>query len=247
MNNIFEHQSDFSNIVEVEGKLYLCNPTLAERRRQQIPEFVAVLNDARSFLKDGEFPDDIDSVFEILDRGRDGLLNIIWSRADAEAERLHVQKYVAETWRQKEREAVTREQWEAADAIKGRYDRAVNDFPILKKFGITEKEDGTIGIKDDGITETIEKECRIEITEAMRKDLDSIKDIADKVKALELSGINAMEIIGGIIRDPGITDGALINKYIFRRHAPGHIAPGSDDSIYKKVVETLNAQSHGNL
>ena len=121
---------NFSKVVQKDGKTFLKDEVTIGRRLYQVSELQGILDDAVKFLKDGDFPTNAEDVYNVLDHGRDGLLTVVWNRADQEAKRLNCRPYVAETWREQERESVTPEQWKQADAIRLRYQQNIDGLPF---------------------------------------------------------------------------------------------------------------------
>jgi hypothetical protein len=210
-------------------------------RNAQIGELQIVLDDCVDFLRDGDFPNSPDDVFEVLDRGRDGLLNVVWNRADQEAKRLKCRPYVAQTWREQEREAVTPEQWDKADALKRRHDHASDGLALDRKTEIHITEDGRPLVDAKAIAERIDKSCTITVTDEMKADLNHLLDIADQIKALELRGINAVELVEKFVRtNEKPADVELYKAIVFRRHAAGTIHNRDLDWVMNQVAINNN-------
>ncbi len=220
---------NFNKLVQKDGKSFLKDEAAVAMRLHQVSELQGVLDDAVKFLKDGDFPGKAEDVYNVLDHGRDGLLTVVWSRADQEAKRLNCRPYVAQTWREQERESVTHEQWSQADALRNRYARIVDGLPFDRLTDITD-EDGLLLVDTMSIAKRIEHGAEIEITEEMQKMLGVILELASKVEAVEVCGINALELIGKIIQaKERPSDVELYRHIVFRRHQPGTVHdPGTD-------------------
>ena len=69
----------------MDGKIFLKDEATIGRLLYQIAELQASLDDATKFLRDGDFPANAEDIYNVLDHGRDGLLTVVWNRADREA------------------------------------------------------------------------------------------------------------------------------------------------------------------
>ena len=234
-------QNNFDHLVEKDGKTLLQDERTISIRTAQIAELQSALNDCAAFLRENDFPRSEDDIFDVLEHGRDGLRAVVWRRADREAERLNVRSYVIETWREQERAAVTHEQWEKADDLMRKYGRAANGLPFGRD-DVRISEDGTPTVDAVTITVRIEDACTIEITEEMQKQLEVVLDLASKVEAVEVCGVNALELIGRIVRQterPSEAD--LYNAIVFRRHQPGTVHnPGTDWIMNQAAINNPN-------
>ncbi len=232
---------NFNKVIQNDGKTFLKDESAISFRLHQVSELQNVLDDAAKFLKESDFPDKAEDIYNVLDDGREGLLTVVWNRADREAERLKVRPYVAQTWREQERETVTPEQWQKADALRLRYARIIDGLGIDRTADIN-NEDGGLIVDATSIAKRVEAACTIEITPEMKKDLDTILDLADKVKAMELRGINALELVEKSVRETERPDEAeLYRRIVFRRHMAGTIHdPGLDWIMNRAALNNPN-------
>ncbi len=236
---------NFSTVVQKDDKTYLKDEATISRRLYQVSELQGVLDDAVKFLHDGDFPAKAEDVFNVLDHGRDGLLTVVWNRADQEAKRLNCRPYVAETWREQERDSVTPEQWKQADAIRLRYQQNIDGLPFDRLTDITD-EDGLLLVDTVAISRRIEDSCTIEITPEMKNHINNILDMAGKIVALELQGVNALELVAKAVRETERPEDAeLFRRIVFRRHPAGTIHKPDIDMIMNMVA--LNNTSNNPL
>ena len=227
---------NFSKLVQKDGKTYLKDEATVSRRLYQVSELQTVLDDAVKFLHDGDFPANAEDVYNVLDHGRDGLLTVVWNRADQEAKRLNCRPYVAETWREQERESVTPEQWSQADALQRRHQSIIDGLPFDRVTDISE-EDGLFAVNTVAISRRIEDSCTIEITPEMKNHINTILDMAGKIVALELQGINALELVEKSVRETERPEDAeLFRRIVFRRHPAGTIHKPDLDTIMNIVA-----------
>ena len=227
---------NFSKLVQKDGKTYLKDEATVSRRLYQVSELQTVLDDAVKFLHDGDFPANAEDVYNVLDHGRDGLLTVVWNRADQEAKRLNCRPYVAETWREQERESVTPEQWIQADALQRRHQRIIDGLPFDRVTDISE-EDGLFAVNTVAISRRIEESCEVEITPEMKNHINTILDMAGKIVALELQGINALELVEKSVRETERPEDAeLFRRIVFRRHPAGTIHKPDLDTIMNIVA-----------
>lgn len=215
--------SDFSQVVQRDKKTYIRDTYTAGRAEIQVSQMQAVIDDCQKFLHSGKFPESLEDILEVLDEGREGLLVIIWNRADRQAKRLEVQSYVVETWREQERAAVTPEQWAKADDLFHRYHQAQDGLPKILYEEITET-DGHFVINREAILGRVEKAITVEVSDEMKADLEALLELAEKARAMELRGINALELIGKYARaKERPEDIQLYRDIVFRRHAVGTV------------------------
>ncbi len=227
---------NFSTLVQKDGKTFLKDEATISRRLYQVSMLQAVLDDAVKFLHDGDFPASAEDIYNVLDHGRDGLLTVIWNRADQEAKRLNCRPYVAQTWREQERDSITPDQWEQADSLHLRYQQSIDGLPFDRLADISE-EGGLFAVDAAAVSQRIEQSCTIEVTPEMKKDLDVILDLADKVKALELRGINALELVEKSVHETDRPEEAeLYRRIVFRRHPAGTVHNPGIDLLMNEVA-----------
>ena len=95
------------------------------------------------------------------------------------------------------------------------------------------------------LTKRIEDACTIQISEEMQKDLATIHDLANKVKAMELRGINALELIEKAVREKERPEDAeLYRRIVFRRHPAGTIHNPGLDTIMNMAALANNDNNH---
>lgn len=228
--------NNFNKIIQKDGRTYLKDEATIARRLNQVSELQVVLDDAVKFLHDGDFPANAEDVYNVLDHGRDGLLTVVWNRADQEAKRLNCRPYVAETWREQERDSVTPDQWKQADAIRLRYQQNIDGLPFERLTDISE-EDGLFAVNTVAVSQRIEQACQVEITQEMKNHINNILDMAGKIVALELQGINALELLQRAVNEKERPEDAeLFRRIVFRRHPAGTIHKPDLDKILNMVA-----------
>lgn len=225
------------SLVEKDGEVLLRDDHAIGVRNTQIGELQIVLDECVAFLHDGDFPASVDDVLEVLEHGRDGLLAVVWNRADREAKRLKCRPYVAKTWRENEREAVTQDQWLRADMLQRRFDRIRDGLAINTKTDIHVTEDGQPIVEAVVMAKRIEDGFTIRVTDQMKADVAHLLDIAAQVKALELQGVNAIELVEKYVRaDEQPADVDLYRDITFRRHPAGTLHHKDLDFVMNHVA-----------
>ena len=228
-----------SSLITENGEMRLRDDNSIGTLVSRIGELQIILDDCAVFLRTNDFPASEDDIFEVLHHGRNGLLTVVWKRADQEAKRLNCRPYVAQTWREQEREAVTPEQWNKADSLQNTFDRIADGLGLDMSTDISTTEDGRLIVEATVMAKRIESAYTIAITDEMKLDLAKLLDLADQVKALELRGINAMELIEKIVSaKERPTDPELYKAIVFRRHSAG--------TIHQKDLEWIMNQAAKN-
>ena len=225
-----------AKVIKKHGKTFLYDEANVNVRRHNVEKLQEVLDDAKRFLHDNDFPERKEDIFGVLDHGREGLLSIVWDRADREAARLKCRPYVAATWREQERESVTPEQWAQADTLCRAYSHIIDGLPFNREEDISE-DAGRLVVDAAAILARVEAGCCIEITPEMKKDLNAILELADTVKAMELRGLNVRELIDKYIHAPSKPEeSTLLYDIVFRRHAAGFLHDRDIDRLFNAVA-----------
>lgn len=224
--------NNYSDIVTLDDKTYLYDKNHAEREIAHLGLLQILYDDALALLRDGGYATNLGNVHKILNRGREGLLEVAWSRADGEADRLQIQlDYIRETWRENERKAITHEQWEQADNLCGRNNQLRETASAVTDTDLVELE-GRFVIDTEAVAKRINAAYMVEVTDDVKKTLAELQGVANAVKKAELTGVNALDIIDWLVHQAATPDESeMYRRIIFNRHEPGKIHDRGIDAL----------------
>lgn len=217
---------DIVNYTEIEdrgGILYLFDPRRNRLLCRQMEDLDKVYHRIRQMLAENDFPTTERWITAIAQKGSDGLQEAIIEQNEAEAKRLKVPRQVAEQWKRTATQEVSPEVWQDADKLCIDVDGFSRSLPPMV-YGYTEEE-GVFVDKESG-RETIKALCSCEVTDEIRTKADTIITLAKQMRAMELQGINCIELASKYAQREEVAPGLDVFADIATRtHTPGGIAP----------------------
>lgn len=217
---------DIVHYTEIEdrgGVLFLFDTRRNGLLCRQMEDLDKVYHRIRQMLVENDFPTTKRWITAIAQRGSDGLQEVIVEENEAEAKRLKVPRQVAEQWKRTATQEVSPEVWQSADKLCIDIDGFSRSLPPMV-YGYTEEE-GVFVDKESG-RETIKALCSCEVTDEIRTKADTIITLAKQMRAMELQGINCIELASKYAQREEVTPGLDVFADIATRtHTPGGIAP----------------------
>ncbi len=219
-------QIDFNSILKDGGERYLHNQKQENLLGAQLERLEGTYKAIRDLLERTDLPANPDYIKRVAREGRDGLEAVVREMTEKTIKRLAVPGYLAESFRQSAPGNIPGESYRDADTLRTRIANDEDGLPI---------EPGDFVFREDTILDTeailarIRQGCRIRITPEMEAEADKVLQLAKELRALELTGLNGIELATRYAR-AGDTPApsSLYRDLIFRRHAPGRMDNGMD-------------------
>ena len=184
---------DYNALVEEDGKTFLVDDGLQKRRLNQLAEFVKLLDSIRGMLEDNELPPCLAG--QIITEGaqavkawttqsvRDGL-------AGASMPGFAKTEFADMASRMLPQSVVN-----ASEEYCEQAGRLLDGLPVDGSDFATD-ENGILHLDTESVKAKIVQGCRHEVTEQDQRFADEVAKIAELVRALELKGVNARELVG---------------------------------------------------
>lgn len=217
------HIVNYTEIEERDGALFLFDPGRFSILCHEMEELEKVYHQIRDMLSDNDYPTSKEWIFAVADNGADGLHDAIVKDTETEARRLKVPYRIAEQWKRTAIQEAPREIWGKSDSLRMKVVSLSGSLPRLS-YGYNDT-DGVF-IDKESLKEQIKSSCSYVVTDEMKADADTILTLAKTVRALELKGINARELIGKYaLRNDAPSGLELYRDMATRRHAQGYFTP----------------------
>ena len=235
-----EYLIEFTSIIEENGKRFLFDEHLAASRCAQVDALESDLEAIQDLLKESGLPCHEESVMAIATNGSPGLESVVEKDALEQAKKTGLSDFIRGNIIRLALSSVPDEVREKADELHRNAARDLNGLPVMPKDYIW--HNGRI-LDADAIKAKIAAGCRREITKEDAKIGVKILDLAKQIRALEMAGINGMELVGKYLRaDEHPADLALYRDIATRRHLPGVVLPATQVA---DIVKRLNELSKG--
>lgn len=214
---------NYTTMEERDGTLFLLDESKKGILCHRVDELENIYREIRELLLQNDYPVSPDWIHSIAQKGADGLQEVIIKDTENEAKRLKVPFRIAEQWKRTSIQEVPREVWGKCDSIRSKIISLSDGLPRLS-YGYTDTE-GVI-IDKESAEKEIESACSYAVTDEIKADANTILTIAKTVRALELKGINARELIGKYaLRNDAPSGLELYRDMATRRHAQGFFTP----------------------
>lgn len=214
---------NYSKLIQENGKTYIFAEDLFNEKSAQMARLQAAYIDIRIMLIDAGFPAGKAWITAIADSGADGLERVLQLSVSQEIKRLAVPFYMADTYQAAAREHVSPALWTKADELRATLQREGDGLPI--QAGDIVITDTAVKIDTEAVLGRIRAACMLEITQDRMSEVDRLLDLAAAVRALELAGVNALELVKKYMDAP--EQPAPLELYAdaaTRRHLPGQIS-----------------------
>lgn len=217
-------QIDFNNIFKDGGEQYLHNQKQEALMGAQLERLEGAYKAIRDLLERTDLPANPEYIKRVAREGRDGLEAVVREMTEKTIKRLAIPGYLAESFRKNASGEIPGKSYQEADDLRHRIANEGEGLPI---------ESGDFVFREDSILDTeavlvrIRQGCRIRITPAMEAEADKVLQLAKELRALELTGLNGIELVTRYARAEGTpAPSSLFRDIIFRRHAPGRLDNG---------------------
>ena len=214
----------YSTIVEKDGKTALFAETEFQRKVSQIADLNGVLARIGNYLKAYAFPVELPWITAIVTAGSPGLRGIMEKSVDAEMERLKLPAYMRNTYQAGAVQSLTPEDWAGADRLHADCRTFADGLPV-DASDIIINGDGLPAVDTQVVTERLRPFYVRELTEEEKANASKLVELSREIRALELQGVNALEIIFGLYRtDDTPAPLSLFSAFVSRYHSPGKLS-----------------------
>lgn len=214
---------NYTKLLKKDGKTFIFDEGLYNEKAAQLSRLQSAYLDVRTMLIECGLPAEKAWINAVIDSGADGLASALHQSVTKEIKRLSVPFYMADTYQAAAREHIAPEAWKKADELRMAVTRETDGLPLQAgDISITEH---AITIDTEAILARIEAACLLEITPERMADAEKVLQIAADVRALELAGVNALELVKKYMDAPERP--AQLELYAdaaTRRHLPGQIS-----------------------
>ncbi len=227
---------DYNTIINEDNKTFLIDTRRASVLVSQIDAMTAALRGIVELLKGLQIVPDEKRIDAVAAQGSDGLQVAVLESIEDRIGRSDLPAFVADTWRTGAKRAVPADDWRKADTLSLDYHHAADTLPLVPS-DISVDKAGELVVDTEAITERIRLACKVQVTDTHRKEAEQLLEIAGKIKALELAGLNAMELIKKYTLSestPGELE--LWKDTITRRHEAGHIYSDDFPAVMNHIV-----------
>lgn len=236
-------------IIEADGTLLLINEKTRQEWQQSMHNAQRALNDIRQLLVELELDITHTSIDSIADGGQKALEEILRQRTEQDIKRLHISKTTAHQWRNSCLEGITPNVAEranaASDSIKSfLHACGIADIRLYSRFSV---ERGVVLDKKE-LEERFNACCTYVATEEERERARQLANITADLREMEEEGINALQIVGEMVKCTEIPEeGWIVQNIVEKRHQPGTIYdPAAAQAINELAIKNLNARVLGN-
>ncbi len=213
---------NYTQLVENKEKTYLYDENAEGLRLRQLDELAATYVYARDRLAGANYPFNAKWILTIARHGSEGLARLARSDAREAAVRMQMPPYLVDGFVQSAADGIPADLRRAADEIAWRVGRACDGLPLAPS-DVHASEDGErVEIDRPAVVERIAQACRVEVTGEMRAAASELLEIAARLREIELTGLNALELVERWADTPAAPDEcAVLGAVLLRRHPVG--------------------------
>lgn len=222
-------------ITEEDGKIFLCDVDTETRRCTQARELETDLQGVRKMLRDFGYPDTRQWVEAVRDNASEGLRTMVAAVAKETAGKLDVPAFMVPSFIKSTAEMIPAGAMEAADSLSAKIARDLDGLPVRPEAWVW-MDDRIIDV--DRISLDVIAATRREVAAEDVELSKKILSLAGELRALELSGLNAIELAGKYARMEGKpAEFDLYNDVATRRHLPGVVPPDAEKlDLIRRIV-----------
>ncbi len=219
-------QLDFNSIIKVDGEQYLHNERQEEILNARLERLEGHYKAVRELLTRADLPANPDNIRNVAKNGDDGLKAVVLDMTEKTIVRLCIPRYLADSFRRNAPTEISAELYQEAHDLSFRISADEDELPISADDYIFTDE---FIIDLRAVRERISEGCRIRITEGMQVESEKILQLAKSLRALEMTGLNAVELVTKYARSADApAPVSLFRDLAFRRHEPGRMSDGID-------------------
>ena len=235
------NQLNFDSILREGGEQFLHNKKQENLLAAQLERLEEAFKAVRALLERCDLPASPDYIKRVAREGRDGLEAVVREMTEKTIKRLAVPRYLAESFRRNAPGEIPAESYQEADELRSRIANDEDGLAVQPGDFIF-REDTILDIP--AVFARIVQGCRIRITDGMKAEADKVLQLANELRALELTGLNAIELATRYARAGEDTPApsSLYRDLIFRRHAPGRLADGME-AVFNEVARRAPAMN----
>lgn len=209
---------DYNALVEEDGKTFLVDKNLQSRREGQLDGLVQLLGQVGKSLAENEIP--VSLAWHVVNDGTAPLKRWAEQTVNESLKASAMPKFALAEFSSWASTIVPGDILEIAKDARRKAGSLLDGLPI-DEADVTTGKDG-VQVNVESVKAKIVQGCRREVTEQDQRFADEVAKIAELVRALELKGVNARELVGkyavaGCPED----DLTKFRDICTRTHAPG--------------------------
>ena len=213
----------YSEIEERNGALYLFDPRRFGLLCRRLDELEKAYHRIRVMLADNDYPTTRQWIEAVATNGAEGFRDCLVEENEKEAKRLKVPRQVAEQWKQIAIQEVDADVWAECRTLSSDISERTQALPPLR---FRYSDDEGLHIEMESARDAIKDLCSCKVTDEMRAKADAIIALAEQIRAMELSGLNGIELISKYAPRADVKPGLeLYADIATRTHTQGRIEP----------------------
>ena len=232
----------FNKLCKEGQKVYLADEFAHNERCSRLDTLQSIYNEIRVLLDSNQLPTSEVWIRSIVEEGKDGLLKCVIDETERRVNGLGLPPFMVASIKRSAPGEIPAEVWNKAEELKREF--VQNEDGLPGPLPTHYDESAGVVIDSETVKDEIKKGTQIEVTKELQDQADELLAIAEKVKALELAGVNARELIGKYVAAPSAPD--MLTRYqdiTLRRHVAGQIAP---PDLTPYIMAAKNAQKFTN-
>ena len=224
---------NYSEIEERNGALYLFDPRRFGLLCCRLDDLEKAYHRIRVMLTENDYPTTKQWIEAVATKGADGLRDCLVEENEKEAKRLKVPHQVAEQWKQIAIQEVDTDVWAECRTLCSDIEGLTQDLPPMR---FCYSDDEGICIEMESARDAIKDLCSCRVTDEMRAKADAVIALAEQIRAMELSGLNGIELISKYaLRDEVAPGLELYADIATRTHTPGRTASTGAGNVFNYV------------
>lgn len=223
----------YTEIEERNGALYLFDPRRFGLLCRKVDDLDKVYHRIRVMLTENDYPTTKQWIEAVATKGADGLRDCLVEENEKEAKRLKVPHQVAEQWKQIAIQEVDTDVWAECRTLCSDIEGLTQDLPPMR---FCYSDDEGIRIEMESARDAIKDLCSCKVTDEIRAKADAVIALAEQIRAMELSGLNGIELTAKYaLRDKVAPGLEIFADIATRTHTPGRTASTGPGNVFNYV------------
>lgn len=215
----------FDTIIEKDGKTYLFAQADFEKKAAKLAELQDLCNQIPAVLAGADLDVSPDAVKAVYNSGGVGLQNVLENAVIATMERLQLPAFMRATYLQGAKTALDTIVFQKVGAIHTAICTAADGIPVDLDTDMR-LEDGAVILDCDTIREKMRPAFSLSVSDDDKANAEKVLALAAQVRELELSGLNALELLGVFYKmedTPAPLSLSAILPVVLKRHKAGQV------------------------
>lgn len=216
---------EFNTIITEGEKTYLFAENDYNRQAAKIDELQALCAAIPSALEGSDLEVDLAAVKAIYHSGGVGLQNLLESVVIANMERLKLPSFMRSTYMAGAKTSLSQNVWQRVHEIYNNIRKVSDAIPVDPDTDL-HFENGVVTLDADAIRERMRPHFSLTISNEDKDNAAKILELAAQVRELELSGLNALELLGMFYKEeetPAPSSLSVLRPVVLKRHKAGKV------------------------